>query len=304
MKPYALAMTALGFAAGMVAGILVRNEAPPVWPVAASAAESQARAEQEGPAAARKASGRKASDDSQPGVGRKSPPPAKDGKLRIIAFGAHPDDAEFQAGGVAILWAAAGHQVKFVSATNGDLGHYQMGGGPLARRRTAEVQAAARMLGIADTQVLDIHDGELMPTLENRKTIARLIRQWQADVVLTHRPHDYNPDHRNLGQLVQDTAFMVTVPSFCPDTPPVQKNPVYLFFPDPFPRPYPFQPDIAVAIDEVFPKKIDAIDALASQVYETVYGVDEKTRQERLGRIPKDAPGRRRYLEAAWHDRQ
>ena len=51
----------------------------------------------------------------------KSPP--DDGKLRIICFGAHPDDCELKASGVAALWAAQGHHVKLVSVTNGDIGH-------------------------------------------------------------------------------------------------------------------------------------------------------------------------------------
>ena len=224
------------------------------------------------------------------------PIPPDDGKLRIIVFGAHPDDAEFRAGGVAAMWAAQGHHVKFVSVTNGDLGHYEMGGGPLARRRAAEVQAAADVLGIR-TQVLDIHDGELMPTLENRKTMARLIREWQADIVMAHRPYDYNPDHRYVGVLAQDTAFMVTVPSYCPDTPPVEPNPVYLYLSDRFQKPYPFEPDIIVSIDGVFQQKIDAVHTLTSQVYETVYGVDAKTRAERLSRIPGHPKARRAYAE-------
>jgi N-acetylglucosamine malate deacetylase 1 len=145
-------------------------------------------------------------------------PPPEDGKLRIIAFGAHPDDCELKAGGVAAKWAARGHHVKFVSVTNGDIGHWKMAGGPLARRRTEEVKKAARILKI-HTQVLDIHDGELEPTLENRRTITRLIRQWKADIVLAHRPNDYHPDHRYTGVLVQDAAYMVTVPFFCPDVP-------------------------------------------------------------------------------------
>src|SRR5437660_6889169 len=137
--------------------------------------------------------------------------PPDDGKLRIICFGAHPDDCELAAGGVGALWAAQGHHVKFVSVTNGDIGHWGMAGGPLARRRTDEVQRAAKILGI-HTQVLDIHDGELMPTLDNRRTLTRLIREWKADIVLAHRPNDYHPDHRYTGILVQDAAFMVTVP--------------------------------------------------------------------------------------------
>ena len=230
------------------------------------------------------------------------PAPPRDGKLRIIAFGAHPDDSEFKVGGTAAMWAARGHHVKLVSMTNGDLGHYVQGGGPLARRRLAEVQRAAQILGI-QTEVLDIHDGELMPTLENRKAIVRLIRDWQADIVLSHRPNDYNPDHRYVGVLAQDAAFMVTVPFYDLNTPVVEPNPVYLFYSDNFKKPTPFQADVAVSIDEVFEKKIAAVDALASQVYETVYGVDAATRKQRLGQVPKDAEGRREFARKLHGDR-
>jgi len=193
--------------------------------------------------------------------------PPDDGKLRIICFGAHPDDCELKAGGVAALWSAQGHHVKFVSVTNGDIGHWRQAGGPLASRRTAEVERAAKILGIT-TEVLDIHDGELMPTLENRRTITRLIREWNADIVMSHRPNDYHPDHRYVGVLVQDSAFMVTVPFFCPDVPRLEKNPVFLFYPDGFQKPNPFQPDIAVAIDAVLDKKLAVVDVLESQFYE------------------------------------
>ena len=123
--------------------------------------------------------------------------------LRIITFGAHPDDCEMVAAGVAAKWAALGHKFKCVSVTNGDIGHSVLAGGPLAQRRRAESQKAARILGI-ETEVLDNHDGELMVTLENRRKIARLIRDWRADIVISHRPNDYHPDHRYTGVLVMD----------------------------------------------------------------------------------------------------
>lgn len=187
-----------------------------------------------------------------------------DSRLRIVAFGAHPDDCELKAGGVAARWAAKGHKVKFVSLTNGDIGHFQMAGAPLALRRKAEVEKCAGILGI-ETQVLDIHDGELMPTIENRKTVARLIRDWQADVVLSHRPYDYHPDHRYTGTLVQDAAVLVVAPFFTPDTPPVKRNPVILYYSDGFLKPYPFEPTIIIEIDEVAGKKWDCIRAMPSQ---------------------------------------
>ena len=196
-----------------------------------------------------------------------APAPPEDGKLRIICFGAHPDDCELQVGGVAALWAAQGHHVKLVSVTNGDIGHWRDAGGPLAHRRKAEVERADQILGVT-TEVLDIHDGELLPTLENRRTITRLIREWNADIVMAPRPNDYHPDHRYTGVLVQDSAYMVTVPFFCPDVPNLKKNPVFLYYPDSFQKPNLFQPDIAVAIDTVIEKRLDALDALESQFYE------------------------------------
>ena len=187
--------------------------------------------------------------------------------LRIIVFGAHPDDCEIRAGGTAALWARHGYQVKFVSVTNGDIGHWGMAGGALAQRRTREVQEAARILGIT-TEVLDIHDGELLPTLENRRLMTRLIRQWNADIVIGHRPNDYHPDHRYVGVLMQDCAYMVAVPFFCPDVPPLKSNPVFLFSHDNFQRPNPFRADIVVAIDEVIEQKLDALVVIESQFVE------------------------------------
>jgi N-acetylglucosamine malate deacetylase 1 len=190
-----------------------------------------------------------------------------DGKLHIICFGAHPDDCELQAGGVGAMWAAKGHKVKLVSVTNGDIGHWREAGGPLALRRAEEARKADKILGVT-SQVLDIHDGELLPTLENRRIITRLIREWDADIVMGPRPNDYHPDHRYTGVLVQDAAYMVTVPFFCPDVPYLKHNPVFLYFPDGFQKPNPFQPDIAISIDPVIEQKLDALDALESQFYE------------------------------------
>jgi LmbE family N-acetylglucosaminyl deacetylase len=189
------------------------------------------------------------------------------GPLRIIVFGAHPDDCELEAGGTAARWAKLGYKVKFVSVTNGDIGHHQIAGAILARRRTDEVKKCAQILGIA-SEVLDIHDGELLPTLENRRLITRRIREWKADVVIAHRPNDYHPDHRYTGVLVQDAAFMVIVPSFCPDVPALRKNPVFLYTEDDFKKPNPFAPDVVVPIDPVFDVKVACVDALESQFYE------------------------------------
>ncbi len=224
-----------------------------------------------------------------------------DGKLRIICFGAHPDDAEYKNGGTAAKWAKLGHHVKLVSVTNGDIGHWRKAGGVLAKQRTAEVHAVAKVLGTTG-QVLDIHDGELMPTLENRKIIVRLIREWRADIVIAHRPWDYHPDHRYVGILVQDAAFMVTVPFFCPDTPHLKKNPVFLYSSDRFQKPYPFEADIAVSVDDVFEQKVRAITKLESQVFEGGAGGS----QERFDSVPPASEPEKRLerVRNSWDRRQ
>jgi len=216
--------------------------------------------------------------------------PATDGKLNVIAFGAHPDDCDQRAGGVAAKYAALGHRVRFVSVTNGDAGHQTEGGGALAARRRAEAREAGRRIGI-EYVVLDNHDGELLPTLAVREQIIRQIRQWNADLVLAPRPNDYHPDHRYTGILVQDAAYMVVVPNVAPDTPALRKNPAFMYFEDGCPKPQPFAPDVALASDDVIEKKIDMLDAHVSQMYEWLPWVDGQ-----LESVPKEASARRRWL--------
>ena len=210
--------------------------------------------------------------------------------LRVIAFGAHPDDAELKASGVAALWAAAGAKVKFVAMTNGDVGHFESAGGPLARRRKAEVTECARILGI-ETDVMDIHDGELTPSLDNRKTMARLIREWQADIVMGHRPYDYHPDHRYTGVLMDDSAVVVVAPFFVPDTPPTPRNPVFMYYSDGFQDPKPFTPTIVVGIDAVADKKWACVSAMPSQ-----FGDADSWQGRTIQSVPKGDRERAAYL--------
>lgn len=223
----------------------------------------------------------------QPATGQA---PGQPRPLRIIAFGAHPDDAELKASGVAALWAAQGHKVKFVAMTNGDVGHFAQAGGPLAMRRKAEVAECARILGI-ENQVLDIHDGELTPSLENRKTVARLIREWQADIVMGHRPYDYHPDHRYTGVLLDDTAVVVVAPFFVPDTPATPRNPVYMYYSDNFQKPYAFDPTIVADFDEVAEKKWQCIAAMPSQ-----FGDADSWQARTLANVPSGDRERRQWL--------
>ncbi len=188
-------------------------------------------------------------------------------KINVVVIGAHPDDCDIHAGGTALRFADAGHNVLFVSVTNGDAGHHEKGGGALATIRRAEAQEAGRRLGVKYV-VLDYHDGELKPTLEVRHSLIRLIREWNADIVIGPRPYDYHPDHRNTAIALQDAAFMVIVPNIASDTPALKKNPVFLYVSDRFKKPYPFIPEIAVDITDVYPRKVRGIAAHESQVFE------------------------------------
>lgn len=193
--------------------------------------------------------------------------PSEGRQLRIMVFGAHPDDADIKAGGTAAKWAHLGHHVRLISVTNGDAGHQEMAGAALAKRRKAEAEACGKILGV-DYWVLDNHDGELEPTIANRRVIISLIREFDPDIVMLPRPNDYHPDHRYTSLLVQDAAYMVTVPNVAAFSPHLARNPVFMYVSDSFQRPYPFTPDVAVSIDDVVEQKFDAVHQHTSQIYE------------------------------------
>jgi N-acetylglucosamine malate deacetylase 1 len=210
--------------------------------------------------------------------------------LRLLIIGAHPDDADYAAGGTAALYRAGGHTVKMVSLTNSDAGHHVLPGPELARRRRAEAAAAGAVIG-ATYETLDNHDGQLLPTLENRLQVIRLIRTFRPDLVLTHRPNDYHPDHRYTSQLVQDAAYMVTVPAVAPDTPHLQRDPVIAYLPDDFQRPYPLQPSVVVDVGAVIEQMVSMLHCHTSQFYEWL-----PYNQGILDQVPANEAARREWL--------
>lgn len=215
---------------------------------------------------------------------------AQDQKINIVVIGAHPDDCDIDAGGTAIKFAQMGHHVLFVSTTNGDAGHFNKGGIALAQIRKAEAEEAGKRFGIT-YKVLDNHDGLLMPDLNLRLQLIRLIREWKADVVIGPRPYDYHPDHRNTAIAIQDAAFLVIVPNIAPETLALKKNPVFLYTEDRFKKPNPFSPDIVVDISDVFDQKIYAISAHQSQFFEWLPWLAGE-----LASVPKTESARLKWL--------
>ena len=210
--------------------------------------------------------------------------------LRLLILGAHPHDADYAAGGTAALYRAAGHTVTMVSLTNGDAGHHVMPGPELARRRRAEAAAAGAVIG-ATYDTLDNHDGLLLPALENRLQVICLIRTFRPDLVLTHRPNDYHPDHRYTSQLVQDAAYLVTVPAVAPETPHLPRDPVIAYLPDDFQRPYPLQPSVVVDVGSVLESIVSMLHCHTSQFYEWL-----PYNQGVLDQVPADDAARRAWL--------
>ena len=210
--------------------------------------------------------------------------------LRLLVIGAHPDDAEYRAGGLAAHYRRLGHDVKFVSVTNGDAGHHAMNASDLACRRRLEAEAAAQVCDIA-YEIWDHHDGELQPTIEVRRQVIRLIRQYRPDLVLTHRLNDYHPDHRATAQIVQDAAYMVTVPRICSETPHLARDPAIMYLADEFRKPTAFEPMVAIDIDEVIDLKLAMLHRHTSQMYEWL-----PYNEGRSDEVPRADAGRLAWL--------
>lgn len=190
-----------------------------------------------------------------------------DQPLRLLILGAHPDDAEFHSGGLATIYTKLGHVVKMVSVTNGAAGHHEMVASELAQRRSQEAAASGKIIGAA-YDVWQFPDGQLQPTLEVREAIIREIRTFAPDLVVTHRTCDYHPDHRAVGQAVQDASYLVTVPLVVPDVPILKKDPVVAYMTDPFTKPTSLEPHAVIDIDPYLDTVVQMIAQHVSQVFE------------------------------------
>jgi LmbE family N-acetylglucosaminyl deacetylase len=220
-----------------------------------------------------------------------------DEPLRLLIIGAHPDDADYAGGGTAALYRSLGHVVKMISVTNGAAGHHLSPGPELVKRRRAEAAASGAVIG-ATYETWDHPDGALLPTLEVRAQVIRLIRSFKPDLLLTHRPNDYHPDHRYTSLLVQDAAYLVTVPAVVPEVPHLMRDPVICYLPDDFQKPYPLDPAVVVDVGPVIERIVDMLDCHVSQFYEWL-----AYNHGWLDKLPADARGRRDFLANQTRDR-
>jgi LmbE family N-acetylglucosaminyl deacetylase len=216
--------------------------------------------------------------------------------LRLLILGAHPDDAEYHAGGLATIYRGLGHWVRIVSMTNGQAGHHQRPPEQMARLRREEAAAAGRVIG-AEYVTWDLPDGELMADLATRHRVIREIRAFAPDLVLTHRPCDYHPDHRAAGQLVQDATYLVTVPNVLRDTPALFRDPVVAYMPDLFTSPSPMRADVVLDVTEQADTIVRMLACQRTQVFEWL-----PYEEGILDQVPPDDSEKLIWLRA-WYQR-
>ena len=219
------------------------------------------------------------------------------GPTRLMVIGAHPDDADITCGGLTVMHIAAGSEVVFVSLTNGCMGHQRLTPEETARTRKAETQEAKRRFGLKDYIVLDNDDCALQATYENRMQVARMIREFQPDFVITHRTCDYHVDHRACGTLVMDAGYLLGVPHWVPEVQAQRLRPVIFYMHDPFTIPREIRPDAMVDVGPYLDKWCDGLDAQQSQFYDWLpWDMGTEAEVAALGDRSKNIAGRNAYL--------
>ena len=202
-------------------------------------------------------------------------------------IGAHQDDVELQGGGLAAKYRRLGHDVRILSMTNGCGGHHILTPEETSRVRYLESQKVAKLLDLQYDVSSDVDDCTVMADIASRRRLTRYIRNYNPDLIITHRPNDYHTDHRNTGLLVQDASYLLTVPHECPDVPAMRYMPVIMYFEDYFKYP-PFEVDVVVDTDEVVDLKMEMVDINASQFYEWLpytYGQEVPPESDREARL-------------------
>jgi LmbE family N-acetylglucosaminyl deacetylase len=125
----------------------------------------------------------------------------------VLAVGAHPDDIDILCGGTLAKYSKQGVKVSIAVATDGSAGHLVIPPKELAEIRRREAENSAKVIG-ADFYWLGFVDEMLFENLETRLVFAELIRKAKPDVIITHTPQDYHPDHRAVSQLMFGASFM------------------------------------------------------------------------------------------------
>ncbi len=137
---------------------------------------------------------------------------------RVLAVGAHPDDIEIQCAGTLTRYKQMGAEVSIAIATDGSAGHMFIPALELAEIRKREASSAAERIG-ASFFWLGYHDELLFEDIPTRMAFVELIRLTCPDVILTHFPEDYHPDHRVTSRLIFESSFLASLPNIKTESP-------------------------------------------------------------------------------------
>jgi LmbE family N-acetylglucosaminyl deacetylase len=182
--------------------------------------------------------------------------------MRVLAVGAHPDDLEILCAGTLAKYARRGDHVSMAVGTNGEVGSPTLPKKEIAEIRCQEAAAAAKVIG-ADFYWMNYPDEFLFSTEETRLAFINLVRRARSDVVITHAPMDYHPDHRTTGGILWDIRVMTTVPNIKTEHPPCQQIPE-IFYMDTVAG-IDFAPQHYVDISETFALKREMLACHKSQ---------------------------------------
>ena len=133
--------------------------------------------------------------------------------MNVLAIGCHPDDIEVACAGTLAKYARQGHHVITCHVANGNLGHQVIDPDTLRVMRREEAKRAGALAGI-EVLTCDVGDLLVYPDREQRDKVVEVIRYAKPDVIITHSPDDYIPDHTAVSKLVFDASFAASVPHY------------------------------------------------------------------------------------------
>lgn len=192
-------------------------------------------------------------------------------KLDLLVIAVHPDDAELGASGTLLKHAAMGKRVGIVDLTRGELGTR---GTP--EIRDAEAREAARIMGLAARENLEMRDGFFKNDEEHQLKVIAAIRKYRPEIVITNALYDRHPDHKRAGDLANDAVFLaglrrvITHVADGSEQEPHRPRMALQFIQD-----YHIRPDIVVDVTEHWETKVAAVMAYKSQFHNEEYSADE-----------------------------
>ena len=227
--------------------------------------------------------------------------PRTSGPQRVMVIGAHPDDADIQCGCTAAKLIKKGARVKFVAVCNGSVGHHRMNRKETAATRRQETLNAAKVWGLDSYDIYGYEDAGVPYDIPTRELIARRIREFEPDIIITHRDCDYHVDHRTVGMHVKDCGYMLGCPHWIEGSKALRRRPLILLMKEFFTVPRTLRPDIVVNCDPYIEKWCDALDCQVSQFYEWLAwdkGIEDEVAA--IGDRSKNIAGRNAYLKKYW----